>query len=175
MRRLGFVLAALIVVLVTLFGAMNPPATAAPGAQTCLGAHTPEVQVVVGTHDGINAGEGVRNSPSTDDSALAAGVAVNPTAATPRPALEYCYDGAAPSYDASVRSVDAQTVVQVQAVGSHATAVSLRGPSGAVSHRPVVASGCGVAAVIAASAGAGWGGAWLGDKVADMRLGRMDE
>ena len=41
---------------------------------------------------------------------------------------------------------------------------------------PAVVSGpVGVAAIIAASSGAGWGGAWLGDKFADRRLGRIDE
>lgn len=145
--RPGLVLAGLIAVLITLFGAGNPSASAAPGTQTQVRAHTPETQVVVGTCDRVDAGQREGKRPPTGDSALAAIVAVvNSLATAPMPALEHGYDGAVTRCDTSVRSFDGRTVVQVDAVGSHTSAVSLRRPYGAVSHRPVVASGSGVAA-----------------------------
>lgn len=70
----------------------------------------------------------------------------DPVAATPRLAPAYSYDGAAPSYDASVRFVDARTVVQVEAVGRHASSVSLRGQSAVVPTGSVAVSGFVVAA-----------------------------
>jgi hypothetical protein len=56
------------------------------------------------------------------------------------------YDGAVPSYDASVLFVDARTVAQADAVGRHATAVPLRRQVHATSEGPVSVSGFGVAA-----------------------------
>ena len=148
--RLGLVMAAVAAVaavLVTLFGPEMASATEDPGAQIRMGVHRPQTQVVVGTHDGINVGRRLESSPPTYDSVLAAGAAAeNPVAAALGVASECNYDGAAPSYDASVLPVDARTVVQVEAVGRQAKVVPLRRQVDAASEGSVGISGFVVAA-----------------------------
>ena len=74
-RRAGFLLAALVAALVTLFGAGTASATTATAAQTRVGAHTPAGQVVVGPGAGIGAGQRLGNNPPAYDFVLATGVA----------------------------------------------------------------------------------------------------
>lgn len=71
----GFLLAALVAVLVTLFGAGSASAATASAAQTRVGPHTPAAQVLVGPDVGIGAGQRLGNDPPAYDSALATGVA----------------------------------------------------------------------------------------------------
>lgn len=70
----------------------------------------------------------------------------DPVAAAPRLALAHSYGAAMPTYDTSVRFLDARDVVQVEAADRDATAVSLPRQSGAVSQRFAAVSGFGVAA-----------------------------
>lgn len=76
-RWLGFLLPALVAVLVTLFGAGTASAATASAAQTRVGAHTLVAQVVVGPHGGIGAGQRLGNDPPAYDFVLATGVAAN--------------------------------------------------------------------------------------------------
>lgn len=75
MRWPGFLLAALVAVLVTLFGAGTASAAAATAAQTRVGAHTLAAPFVVGPHVGIGAGQRLGNDLPAYDSALATSVA----------------------------------------------------------------------------------------------------
>jgi hypothetical protein len=75
-RWLGFLLAAFVAVLVTLFGAGTAPATATTAAQTRVGAHTLVAQVLVGPDGGIGAGQRLGNDLPAYDSVLATGVAL---------------------------------------------------------------------------------------------------
>jgi len=61
-RWLGFLLAALVAALVTLFGAGTASAATASAAQARVGAHTLVAQVVVGPDGGIGAGQRLGNS-----------------------------------------------------------------------------------------------------------------
>ena len=145
LRWAGFLLAALVAALVTVFGAGT--ASAAVVAQTRAGAHSVGPQVVLRPPGGIDADRRLLSSTSTCDSVLATGgAAENPVAAAPGVAIESNYDVVASNYDASVRCVDARTVAQVDAVGCHATAVSLRRHVGAASEGSVAVSGSGAAA-----------------------------
>jgi hypothetical protein len=71
----GFLLAALVAVLVTLFGAGTASAAAATAAQTRVGAHTLIAHVLVGPQRGIGAGQRLGNDLPAYDFALATGVA----------------------------------------------------------------------------------------------------
>jgi hypothetical protein len=75
LRWLGFLLAALVAVLVTLLGVGTGSAATATAAQTRVGPHTLAAQVLVGPHGGIGAGQRLGNDPPAYDSALATGVA----------------------------------------------------------------------------------------------------
>jgi hypothetical protein len=81
-RWLGFLLAALVAVLVTLFGAGTASAATAIAAQTRVGAHTLVAQVLVGPDGGIDAGQRLGNDHPAYDSVLATGVAAETGAAT---------------------------------------------------------------------------------------------
>ena len=71
----GFLLAALVAVLVTLFGAGTASAATASAAQTRVGPHTLAAPFVVGPDCGIGAGQRLGNDPPAYDFALATGVA----------------------------------------------------------------------------------------------------
>ena len=71
----GFLLAALVTVLVTLFGAGTASAAAATAAQTRVGPHTLIAPVLVGPHSGIGAGQRLGNDLPDYDFVLATGVA----------------------------------------------------------------------------------------------------
>lgn len=145
-RRQGLVLAALAVVLVTLFGAGNPSAAV---AQARVGAHTSEAQFVEPLGS-IAAGSRVgAASPRTTPRWPPVLPPKTGSRTRPGPALGHGY-GAAPIYDTSVRFVDVRTVVRVE-VGRYATAVSLGSQSGALSDGSVLFSGF----VVAAKAEAG--------------------
>jgi hypothetical protein len=144
LRWSGLLLAALVAVLVTLFG--GGTASGAPAAQTEAGAPSVESQGVLGPRGGIDADRRFVNTTSTYDSVLATGVAAESPVEAPGLALEYNYDVAAPNYDASVLFVDARTVEQVPAVDRHATVVPLRRHVGAATEGSVSVSGFVVAA-----------------------------
>jgi hypothetical protein len=80
-RWLGFLLAALVAALVTLFGAGTASAATASAAQTRVGAHTLVAPLVVGPVGGIGAGQRLGNDLPAYDSALATGVAAETGAA----------------------------------------------------------------------------------------------
>ena len=80
-RWAGFLLAALVAALVTLFGAGTASAATVSAAQTRVGAHTPTAQDAVGPGVGIGAGQRLGNDPPAYDFALATGVAAK--SATP--------------------------------------------------------------------------------------------
>jgi hypothetical protein len=75
LRWLGFLLAALVAVLVTLLGAGTASAAMATAAQTRVGAHTCVAPFVVGPHGGIGAGQRLGNDLPAYDFVLATGVA----------------------------------------------------------------------------------------------------
>jgi hypothetical protein len=75
LRWLGFLLAAIVAVLVMFLGAGTASAATATAAQTRVGAHTLVAQVVVGPGGGIGAGQRLGNDLPAYDSALATGVA----------------------------------------------------------------------------------------------------
>jgi hypothetical protein len=139
---LGFLLAALVAVLVTLFGAGT---SSAATAQARARAHTSAAQVVE-PHCVVGADRRVRSGQSTYDSVLAAlPAAEGPVAAVSRAALGYGY-AAAPTYDGSVRRVDARAAARVEPVGAQATVVPLRSQVDAASEASVAISGCATAA-----------------------------
>jgi hypothetical protein len=143
---LGLVLAALTAILITILGAVTPSAAVASQAGTRVGAQVLLTQVVVRPDSGIDVGQSGTDRPTYDSARASGGAVVGPAPATPRDALVYGYDGAVPSYDASVRFVGARAVVQVKSVGRHTTSVSLPRRSAIGSHRSVVVSGFVVAA-----------------------------
>jgi HNH endonuclease len=71
----GFLLAALVAALVTLFGAGTASAATASAAQTRVGAHALVAQVLVGPGGGIGAGQRLGNDLPDYDFVLATGVA----------------------------------------------------------------------------------------------------
>ena len=161
-RWLGFLLAALTAVFISLLGAATASAAEVPATQARPATHTPEAQVVVGPDAvGVGASQRLGTSHPTYDFASASGVvAENPVVATRRLAPEYTYDGAAPIYDALVLFVDARTVVHGEGFGRRANAVSFRRQSGAVTHRSVAVSRF----VFAAKAGGAYGTALSGGR-----------
>ena len=74
-RWLGCLLAALVAVLVTLFGAVTASAATATAAQTRVGPHTLVAPFVVGPQRGIGAGQRLGNDLPAYDFVLATGVA----------------------------------------------------------------------------------------------------
>jgi hypothetical protein len=87
-RWWGLLLAALVAVLVTLFGAGTASAATATAAQTRVGPHTLIAQVLVGPGSGIGAGQRLGNDPPAYDFVLATGVAAKAETAVAGPARD---------------------------------------------------------------------------------------